>query len=106
MYARAAKEELAILLPNTMSHYLQNDNGATPERKVVGTGLLARLRLALRRVAELPKRRAGIHELSKLSDHELAAIGLSRAEVPHVSDAAAGGRRAGLRTWTGWLSPV
>ena len=38
-------------------------------------------------VAEMPRRRAVLNELSLLSDRELADIGISRAEVGHVFDA-------------------
>ena len=52
MFARATKEELAILLPNTMSEHLQQDAAPMPvpagERSAVAAGLSA----MLRRVAE------------------------------------------------------
>ena len=39
-----------------------------------------------RHIAEMPRRRALIDELSMLSDHELADIGLNRAELDRVFD--------------------
>ena len=100
MHTRVAKEELAILLPNTMSHYFQDEPAYTAEPQVSRPGLLAYLRSALRWIAEMPKRRAVMDELSMLSDHELADIGLSRAELPHVFDPAFAAERAAQRNGT------
>ncbi len=84
MSARIAKEELSLLLPNTMSHYFHDDHNYQATTK--GPGLLARLSGMLRWLAEMPKRRAVLDELSMLSDHELADIGLNRGELPRVFD--------------------
>jgi uncharacterized protein YjiS (DUF1127 family) len=86
MNARVARDELAILLPNTMTHYVRGDVETAPEAG--RSGLLARAGAALRWLAELPKRRAVLDELGSLSDHELADIGLTRAELPLVFDPA------------------
>jgi uncharacterized protein YjiS (DUF1127 family) len=90
MNARVAKEELAILLPNTMSHYFHNDHdyAPQPESEIERPGLFARIGAMLSWIAELPKRRAVLDELGMLSDHELADIGLSRVDLPRVFDPA------------------
>jgi uncharacterized protein YjiS (DUF1127 family) len=48
--------------------------------------VVSALRGAASWVAGALKRRAVINELSMLSDHELADIGLSRADIPNVFD--------------------
>jgi uncharacterized protein YjiS (DUF1127 family) len=104
MHTRVAKEELAILLPNTMSHYFQDEPAYTAEPQVSRPGLLAHLRAALRWIAEMPKRRAVMDELSMLSDHELADIGLSRSDLPYVFDPAFAADRAAQRNDTHYFS--
>ncbi len=52
------------------------------------TGFGLRVLAAVRRVAELPRRRATLDELGRLSDHELADIGLTRGDLPRVFDPA------------------
>jgi uncharacterized protein YjiS (DUF1127 family) len=47
-------------------------------------GLTERIASAVKWLVELPRRNAVIQELSVLSDHELADIGLSRAELNRV----------------------
>jgi uncharacterized protein YjiS (DUF1127 family) len=86
MNARVAKEEMAILLPDSMSHYVRGD--MTPQVDAGRRGLVARIRAALRWIIEMPKRRSVLDELSMLSDYELADIGLSRSELPRVFDPA------------------
>jgi uncharacterized protein YjiS (DUF1127 family) len=93
MNIRVPKEELELLLPTTMSHYFQNEHDYTPERR----GLWARVRAVLRWIAEAPKRRAVYEELHMLSDHELADIGLSRCDVPHIFDPAFVAEHAAIR---------
>jgi uncharacterized protein YjiS (DUF1127 family) len=51
-------------------------------------GFAGRVAAALLWLAGMPKRRAVIAELSRLSDHDLADIGLSRGDLPRVFDAA------------------
>jgi uncharacterized protein YjiS (DUF1127 family) len=97
MHTRVAKEELAILLPNTMSHYFQDEPAYTAEPEVKRSGLFAHLRAALRWIAEIPKRQAVMDELSMLSDHELADIGLNRTELRYVFDPAFAADRAAQR---------
>jgi uncharacterized protein YjiS (DUF1127 family) len=47
-----------------------------------------RVLAAVQWVADLPRRRAVLEELGRLSDHELADIGLTRADLPRVFDPA------------------
>ena len=56
--------------------------GAAP--RPVSFGLGGRLAHIVRWVLDMPRRRAVLNELESLSDHELADIGLARADVPHV----------------------
>lgn len=86
MSQRLAKEEMALLMPNTLSHYFRDDPEQMPADEA--PGLLARaatgLGGAIRWLVEMPRRRAVMDELSALSEHELADIGLSRADVARV----------------------
>ena len=100
MNVSIAKEELELLLPNTMSHYFPKKHDYAVEPEVKRPGLFARLRAALRWLAEMPKRRAVLDELSMLSDYELADIGLSRAELRRVFDSTFAADREGLRGGT------
>jgi uncharacterized protein YjiS (DUF1127 family) len=50
------------------------------------SGLFARVAAAAQWMAQFPRRQAVIEQLSMLSDHELADIGLTRAELPMVFD--------------------
>jgi uncharacterized protein YjiS (DUF1127 family) len=97
MHTRVAKEELAILLPNTMSHYFQDEPAYTVEPQAARSGLFAHLRAALRWIAEMPKRQAVMDELSMMSDHELADIGLTRSDLPRVFDPTFAADRAAQR---------
>lgn len=47
-----------------------------------------RVLAAVQWVADLPRRRAVLEELGRLSDHELADIGLTRGDLPRVFDPA------------------
>jgi uncharacterized protein YjiS (DUF1127 family) len=98
MHARIAKEELAILLPNTMSQYARFDNEFG--HKAPG-GLLGKLYHAWCWVVDFPRRRAVIDELSMLSDHELSDIGLTRADLPRVFDPAFASEHQATRDYIG-----
>ncbi len=80
MNARVAKEEIALLMPTTLASYAGSDLAA-PE--AAAPNLVLR---ALHWLADLPRRRAVLAELSALSDHELSDIGLSRSELSRVFD--------------------
>ncbi len=88
MTARVAKEEIAMLMPSRLTHYFTDDREDLPqgEASATGTGLgglFARLRtwLAARRANE-----EAVAELARLSDHELADIGLVRSDLLRVTD--------------------
>ncbi|KAA5613729.1 DUF1127 domain-containing protein [Rhodovastum atsumiense] len=79
-----------------MSHYFRDEPEIVPVEEV-RPGLFERLGQALRWIAEMPKRRAVMDELNMLSDHELADIGLTRAELPRVFDPGFAAERAAQR---------
>lgn len=90
MNARVAKEEIALLMPTTLASYAGADFAA-PEQAEPNM-----FRRALTWLLDLPRRRAVIAELSALSDHELADIGLTRHELSRVFDPAFAAQRAGI----------
>jgi uncharacterized protein YjiS (DUF1127 family) len=96
MTSRIARDEMALLMPNSLGHYFQEDASDTP-RDDEQPGLFARIGDFARWVASLPKRQAVLSELNALSDHELADIGLSRGELPMVFDADFAARRTNER---------
>jgi uncharacterized protein YjiS (DUF1127 family) len=87
MTAPVAKAELAFVVPGRMPV-------AAPASR---RGPRALLLAALRWLAGLARRHAVIDELQGLTDHQLADIGLSRADIHRVFDPrfAAGPRAAG-----------
>jgi uncharacterized protein YjiS (DUF1127 family) len=87
MNAHVSKEELALLLPSSLSTYFKDAVPYMPQPEAQGPSLVARLAGALRWLAALPGRRAVMNELGALTDHELADIGLSRSELSRVFDA-------------------
>lgn len=86
--AHVSKEEIALLIPNTLSHYFKDEVDYMPKVEEEGVHLFARIGAMFRWIAELPQRRAVMDELSALSEHELADIGLTRSDLPHVFDPA------------------
>jgi uncharacterized protein YjiS (DUF1127 family) len=84
MSTRIALDEMAKMMPNSIGHYFTDDAIETPAAR---PGLFARIARAVRSIAEAPYRRRVMNELYSLSAHELADIGLTRAEVPLVFDA-------------------
>jgi uncharacterized protein YjiS (DUF1127 family) len=94
MNARIAKDEVSILFPTNASYanpaadaerQVSQAHEAEVNRKFAGFGR-AVIR-AVTWVAELPRRRAVLGELQMMSNRELADIGLTRAELPHIFDA-------------------
>ncbi len=75
-----------VYLPTTMSY--SNTAVKRPTGTSRPSGLEAVFVKALRFVASIPHRQAVKSELSRLSDRELADIGLSRSEISHVFDRA------------------
>jgi uncharacterized protein YjiS (DUF1127 family) len=88
MNARIAKEEIALLMPTTLASYA--GAGFTAPEQGAGNPLVRIVRWFL----DLPRRRAVIAELSALSDHELADIGLSRSDLARVFDPAFAAQRS------------
>ena len=89
MNAPLAKEQIALLMADSLTYRSPAVDGmegafAAPEPSTFW-GKLAR---AIRSIADLPRRRAVVHELASLSDRELADIGLSRNQVGKVFDPA------------------
>ena len=80
MTARFARDEMSFVMPSSFST-TQTVRGASRP-----TSLSAKIASMLLWLADLPRRRAVIEELSSLSDHELADIGLTRGEVVRVFD--------------------
>ncbi len=95
MNAHSTNQDTAMLTPAGMSHYFPNDtlDAAEPSRR----GLFARLGEAMRWLADFPHRRMVLDELSMLTEHELADIGLTRAELPRVFDPEFAARRVADR---------
>ena len=83
MNMRVAKEEIALMMPVSLSRYADeprfNDEPAS-------NGIWSRVKKAVRFVADLPLRHATMLELSDMSDRELADIGLQRNELDRVFD--------------------
>jgi uncharacterized protein YjiS (DUF1127 family) len=87
MTAHVSKEQLGLMLPGTMSHYDQNE----PEYlEAPRPGMLASFFLA---VTGWVSRHTAMEEVSSLSDAQLADIGISRSEIPLVSDHAFAAQR-------------
>jgi uncharacterized protein YjiS (DUF1127 family) len=77
MTAPVAKPDLALRVSDRMSVA-----GPPASSRRLPTVFLATLRW----LTELPRRRAAMDELNNLTDHELADIGLSRADIQRVFD--------------------
>ena len=84
MNAYTTKEELALLPANRISypeHYADARDQQRSPLSLAG------------RVSAWLQRRAAITELANLTDRELADIGISRADIPHVFEPAFNARR-------------
>jgi len=87
MNAPLAKEQIALLMSDSLTYRMspvQGTDTAPQARPSTFAVFASRLVGAVRFLKELPQRRAVIDELSRLSDRELADIGLSRAELKLV----------------------
>lgn len=78
MSAHVAKDGMTFLMPGS--------SGATtsPRRRPVAR----HIRAAVTWLAGMVRQRALIEELGRLSDHELADIGLTRSDLPRIFDPA------------------
>jgi len=79
MTAHVANDGMTFVLPGA------SRANTAPRR---GAGLARRLGAAVAWLAGLPRRQAVMEELGRMSDHELADIGLARADLPRVFDPA------------------
>ncbi len=95
MNARVAKEEIALLMPTTLSRYADEPRMDT---EAMSPNLMSRLVGVLSWIADLPRRRSVIAELNALSDHELADIGLIRSELSRVFDPEFAAQRSASRS--------
>ena len=86
MSGHVAKEEIALLMPERLAHYFQDEPEYLPTSANNARGLFATIVDAVKWVIEMPRRRAVLDELGSLTDHELADIGLNRADLGQVFD--------------------
>jgi len=97
MNAHVAKDAMTFVMLASLS-----DAGIIPARRDADRseparpGLMARTLSALRWLGGLPGRRAMLEELRGLSDHELADIGVTRAELGAVVSPQIGALRCGF----------
>jgi uncharacterized protein YjiS (DUF1127 family) len=98
MNARVAKEEIALLMPSSLSHYADEPRLADA---AASNGVFAAVLHAVRWLADMPRRRAVLAELNELSEHELADIGLNRSELNRVFDPHFAAQRARSRITMG-----
>jgi uncharacterized protein YjiS (DUF1127 family) len=89
MSAPISKTELAFKLPDSLSyHSTWDDADYEPVLPAHRPSVLARLANGVRgRVASWRARHAAMAELAGMTDRELADVGLSRADIPRVTDA-------------------
>ena len=83
MSAHFAKDQVSYFAPVNISE-ASPSVFAPSNAGIVGKGL----RAIAKSFSAMMERRAVIGELSSLSDHELADIGLTRADIPRVFDRA------------------
>ncbi len=86
MSSHVAKEEIALLMPERLVHYFQDDPEYMPASNEPGRGVLASIVSMVQWFIDIPRRRAVLDELGSLTDHELSDIGLSRGDLGQVFD--------------------
>jgi len=86
MNAYVGKDEISVQRSDSLSHYFKDEPNYMPQPEEESPHFFARLGKFLHWLAELPHRQAVMDELASLSDHELADIGLTRADLPRVFD--------------------
>jgi uncharacterized protein YjiS (DUF1127 family) len=107
MNTRNANQEIGLLFSNSPTiHPTMGSEGADAAEAAMRQArfeapkpsLLGYISAALAWIADLPRRRAVLDELSTLTDRELADIGLTRAELRHVFDQNFAARHASTST--------
>ena len=98
MNARVAKEEIALMMPSSLSHYADEPRLSDT---IASNGVFAAVLRAVHWLADLPRRRTVLAELNELSEHELADIGLNRSELTRVFDPEFAAQRARSRSTMG-----
>ena len=92
MNAPLAKEQMALLMSDSLTvrdNYAPGTDGTIAEQRPSGfRRVVALFGTAMAVLAEMPRRRAVLDELSVLTDRELSDIGLNRAELSRVFDPA------------------
>ena len=68
MNAYVSKQEMAYRMPESLSHYFKDEVPYMPQPEPQGISLFARIGAGLRRLAQLPARRAVINELQTVRD--------------------------------------
>lgn len=86
MNAPIAKDQLGFSLGNLSYIDPTFDEAAAPLVKPQDRGIHAWLAPILAKFTEWQRRRAVIAEMAMMTDHELADIGLSRADLARVFD--------------------
>ena len=81
MSAPLAKDQIALLMSDSVTYRVSPVQRAGRVRR---TSLFSVIADAVRSIVEFPRRQAVLNELSRLSDRELADIGLHRAELRQV----------------------
>ena len=92
MNAPLAKEQIALLMSDSLTYRSPAVTGTDSAYAEPHPSVLAavgqRVKELFARVAALPRRAAVLNELSRMSDRELADIGLNRHELTQVFDPA------------------
>jgi hypothetical protein len=87
MTVRYATEELALMMPTSLSNYFTpSDSGLAREYPAYYFNAEPARPGIVARIGSWLKRRAAVSELAALTDHELADIGLSRGDLAVAFD--------------------
>ena len=78
----ARPTEHVVFMPSTMTY--ATGTVQRPRTTSRPSGLETLIATGIRYIASLPRRRAVMNELQRLSDRELADIGLNRSEIASV----------------------
>jgi uncharacterized protein YjiS (DUF1127 family) len=84
MNAPLAKEQIALLMSDSLTYGAIPVQGSDATSGQTRSSFTRRISAVIQYLMELPRRRAVIDELSRLTDRELADIGLTRAGLKQV----------------------